>query len=428
MDLAWISLAGLAAAILLSCTTRINVGFLALALAWIIGVYIGGMKVSDLAAGFPTQLFLTLTGVTLLFSQARVNGTLDRVAYHAVRSSRGNVGLIPILFFFISLALASIGAGNISTAALVAPMAMAVAGRVGVSAFLMTIMVGNGANAGSLSPFAPTGIIVNGLMARLGLQGAEWQTYFINLVAHAAVAFAGYFIFGGWRLLGHRSTQGQFSEDLFFPHPDSNAPGFERSFHLHHWVTLAVIAALILGVIFFDVNVGMGAFLGAVLLALLKVADETAAVRIMPWSVILMVSGVTVLIGLLEKTGGMDLFTSILAHFSTPESVTGVIGLLTGLISVYSSTSGVVLPTFLPTVPGLIEKLGGGDPLAIASAMNVSAHLVDVSPLSTIGALCIAAVPSSEDYRALFNKVLAWGLSMAVVGALGSYIFFGILW
>ena len=40
--------------------------------------------------------------------------------------------------------------------------------------------------------------------------------------------------------------------------------------------------------------------------------------------------------------------------------------------------------------------------------MNVGGHLVDVSPLSTIGALCIAAAPS-EDSRKLFNKLLAWG-------------------
>ena len=70
-----------------------------------------------------------------------------------------------------------------------------------------------------------------------------------------------------------------------------------------------------------------------------------------------------------------------------------MVAFVTGLVSVYSSTSGVVLPAFLPTVPGLVERLGGGDPMAIASSMVVGGHLVDLSPLSTIGALCIAALP-----------------------------------
>ena len=97
MNLAYISLAGLVLAILVSCFTELNVGILALALAWIVGVYVGGMPLNDVIAGFPVSLFLTLSGVTLLFSQAQLNRTLDRIAHRAVRLCRGNAGLIPIM-------------------------------------------------------------------------------------------------------------------------------------------------------------------------------------------------------------------------------------------------------------------------------------------------------------------------------------------
>ena len=428
MPLAELSLAALVLAIVVSCVSEVNVGFLALALAWIVGVYLGGMSIGQLVAGFPSQLFLTLAGVTLLFSQAQANGTLDRIAHRSVRFCRGNAGTVGVMFFVLALALASIGPGNIASAALVAPIAMGVAAQMGIPAFLMAIMVGNGANAGSLSPIAPTGIIVNEIMAKGGMPGYALENYVNNMIAHVTVAFAGYFLFGGWRLF----TRGAATE----PAPASlgaaaahsatckaNVPPLERA----HWITLGVIAALIASVILFEVNVGMGAFAGAVLLTLLKVADEKKAVQGMPWRVIMMVTGVTVLIALLEKTGGMDLFTALLARISTPDTVTGVTAFFTALISIYSSTSGVVLPAFLPTVPGLVERLGGGDPLAVASAMNVGGHLVDVSPLSTIGALCLACAPQTEDGRALFNKLMAWGLSMSVVGALLCWIFFGLL-
>jgi Mg2+/citrate symporter len=82
----------------------------------------------------------------------------------------------------------------------------------------------------------------------------------------------------------------------------------------------------------------------------------------------------------------------------------------------------VVLPAFLPMVPGLAQQLGA-DPIAITSSMNVGGHLVDVSPLSTIGALCIAGAPVDESRR-LFNQLLAWGLSMCIVGALLCYVIF----
>ncbi len=417
MNLAVISVGALVVTIVLSFTTKVNVGVLAIALAWVVGVLIGGMSFADVAAGFPAQLFLMLTGVTLLFTQAQANGTLDRIAYYAVRSCRGNVGLIPIMFFFLAAGLASIGPGSIAMAALIGPMAMKVAGRAGISAFLMTIMVGNGANAGSLSPIAPTGIIVSGLMAKAGFTGVEWPTYFSVLLGHAGVAFAGYFLFGGLRLF-RRSYR-----DPAASAGDQPAMAFERQ----HLLTMGVIGALILAVILFKINVGMGAMAGAVLLAALRLDGGSDPIRQMPWGPILMVSGVTVLIALLEKTQGMDLFTSMLARFSTRETVTATVAFVTGLISVYSSTSGVVLPAFLPTVPGLAAQLGGADALGIAWSMCVGAHLVDISPLSTTGALCIASAPAHEDYRALFNKLLAWGLSMTVVAAAACWVVFGLL-
>src|SRR4029453_16559499 len=140
---------------------------------------------------------LTLTGVTLLFALAQCNGTLERITHHAVRLCRGNCGTIPVMFFVLGAALSSMGPGNIATAALLAPLAMATAVRTGIPLFLMAIMVGNGANSGALSPFAPTGI-----MAKNGLPGLELQTYVYNLLAHTVVAFAGYALFGGLKLFG----------------------------------------------------------------------------------------------------------------------------------------------------------------------------------------------------------------------------------
>jgi di/tricarboxylate transporter len=421
VDLAWISLAALVLVIVLSCTTAVNPGFLALALAWLIGVYIApawgrGFTIDEVLGGFPTDLFLTLVGVTLLFTLARGNGSLDRVVRVALRGCRGNAGWIPIIFFGLSCAIASVGAGNIATAALIAPLAMAVAERARIPPFLMTVMVAHGCIAGALSPIAPTGIIAGGLMGRMGLSGFERQNYLSNFLANAAVAALGYLAFGGWRLFGQTHEDEPAGEGVPIPGGTTT---------LRHGITLATILILVVAVVGFRVHVGMGAFTAAVVLTLARITDERPAIPSLPWSVIVMVCGVTVLTSLLEKTGGIDLFTTILARFATPRSVTGFIALVTGLVSVYSSTSGVVLPAFLPSVPGLVAKLGGGDPLAIASSILIGGHLVDVSPLSTVGALCIASAPAATDRRVLFNQVLAWGLSMSVVGAVGCFVAFG---
>lgn len=413
MNPAELSLAALFIAIVASCFTRLNIGVMSIVLAWIVGVYLGGMKVEQVAAGFPVTLFLTLAGVTLLFSQAHANGTLDRVAHHAVHVCRGNVGFIPVMFFLLGLGLASMGPGNIASIALIAPLAMATANRAKIPPFLMAIMAGNGANAGALSPFAPTGVIATGLMSRIGLSGYQWQTYAYNAAGHALVAFAGYLLFGGWKLF--RLHYEAAPEDV-------GDVDFER----RHWITLVVIFALLASVIFFNVNIGMGAFAAALILPMLGAADHVEAIRKMPWGVILMVTGVTVLIAIMEKTQGIQLFSDLLARLATPHSATAVVAFVVGLISVYASTSGVILPTFLPMVPDLVARIGGVSAFAIASSINVGGHLVDVSPLSTIGALCIASVAPGADSRRLFNQMLAWGLSMSVVGAGVCYLFFGL--
>ena len=92
---------------MLSCTTTVNPGFLG------DRVRVGDRRLprgrhgtiglKGVIAGFATELFLTVVGVTVLFAAAQGNGTLDRVARVAVRGCRGNAGLIPLAFFGLAL-------------------------------------------------------------------------------------------------------------------------------------------------------------------------------------------------------------------------------------------------------------------------------------------------------------------------------------
>ena len=411
MNLAWVSIAALVLAVGLSCTTAINVGVLAMAMAWLVGVYLGGMSVATVLEGYPTTLLVTLIGVTLLFSVADCNGTLTRMTARAVRICRGNAGLLPIMFFFLGMVVATIGPGGTPTSALMAPPAMAVAGRARISPFLMAIMAGNGALAGTLSPFAPTGIVANGVMERIGLAGVEWQTYGYNAFAHAVVALVGFALFGGLRLFKKGATVRAVEHGSI-------------EMEMKHRLTLAGIAIFIVAVAGFGSHVGMTGLTIAAALVLLRTVDERKAIQGIPWGVILMVTGVTVLVSILERTQGMDLFTNALASVSTPGSLAPIVAFGSGVVSVYSSTSGVVLPAFLPLVPSLTESVGNVDPLPIAWSMNVGASLVDMSSLSTVGALFLAAAPAGTDTRLMFNALLAWGLSMSVVGAVLCWLLF----
>ena len=402
-DPAELSLAALLVVVLASCTGRVNPGILAVVLAWLVAVA-GGLGPRAVIDGFPSSLFLTLTGVTLLFALVQENGTLDRVARRAVRGCGSRPGLVPVVAFAAAAGVGSAGAGNIAAAALIAPAAMTAAARVGVPAFPMAILVSHAAIAGGMSPFGPPGVVVAGFCRdKLGLPGGEWPLYIHNFLANAAVGFVGFALFGGLR-------RGR---------PDDAEPEAAIELEARHWATLAVLGLAAAAVLGFGADVGMAGFAGSLALIWFRLADEGRAVRGMPWGVLLMVCGVSVLTALLERTGGTQRLADGIARTAPPAWVPALMAGLCGIVSVYSSTTGVVLPVFLPLVPGLAAAPGAADPLVLASAVVVGGNVADASPLSTIGALCLASAAPGEDRPVLFRKLLLWGLAMPVVAAAG---------
>ena len=269
---------------------------------------------------------------------------------------------------------------------------------------------------------------------KYSLDAIDWKVYFNSIIAQGIAVIPGFLIFGGWTwMMKHKGKTVDINAIAPKPEP----------FTKQQWFTVGCIVVLILLVVvpalpgmkqFFPKwmllmasNVGTVGFVLAGFMMLFNVADSKAAIKTMPWFVIMMVCGVTVLIEIMEKSGGLNAMVKAISAFSGPTTVHFWLGLVTGVISAYSSSSGVVMPAFLPLVPGLLKQVPGADAVGMISSINVGAHLVDASPLSTLGALCIACAAEHEDKAKLFRNLLIWGLSMSVVGAIICFVFFGIL-
>ncbi len=171
---------------------------------------------------------------------------------------------------------------------------------------------------------------------------------------------------------------------------------------------------------------GLTALSIGVVLSVLDRKTESKAIKSMPWSTILLVTGVTVLIDLMSRLGGMDLLASGISNVSTPATIALTMSFTSALASVFASTAGVWL-TFLSLVPAVLLKLGGGNPVPLILSIAVTATLVDASPLSTLGALAIAAAPEKVDKNRLYRNLMIWGLSMCVLGSVMSWFLFSVL-
>ena len=418
MSVAVLSLLGLSVVIIVSCVLpKVNPGLLAILVALSLGTGLASLPVKAVIGNFPSDLFLLLVSICLVFGVANSNRTLPALTNRIVGLIKGRAVLLPLLFFLLSFALSALGPGNIAAVALLAVLAMTLAHQYKISPLLTAIMIATGANAGAFSPFSPTGVVAVRLMDQIGLETAQlqWVVFGGAAVMQSITALAAYGIF---LIRRQRRMNGKIVKsnkvELFSPE--------EIAFGKTQWLTLVGILALLVGVIFFNVPLITMSLSVLLLFAFFGLGNPEEVLTHLPWSTILMVTGISVLIGLMEKVGGLDLATTLIAQTTAPHFINAVLAFITGIVSAFSSSSGVVMPAFIPLVPGLAEKMGLTNQVDMVVAIAVGSHMVDVSPLSTLGALALAAMPDQSQRGRVFKWLLIWGMAMAFVGAGMAYV------
>jgi len=413
MVLALLSILSIFVAVAIGFWKNINVGLIALLFALVLGHFIGGIPVGDIIGFWPLRLFFTTFGVTLLFSIARLNGTLEKLSKWIIFQSRGRKALIPVLFYVLALFLASIGPGNISTSALLLPIGIMIAFRTGISILLMSGLIIFGSIAGGLSPIAPNGIVALELAELHGVGTLGWSIYLTNVLSITIFSALMYVTLGGLKMNGERV-------EIDRPEP------FDRT----QVVTLVAVATLVGLVIATGVNVGFAAFGISAFLFLFKAADQNEAIAGVPWSTLLLICGTAVLIGVSDELGGVELLTNFLASLMNVVTAVPILAILSGVMSIFSSAVGVVMPALIPTSISLSEALGGNvSPALITTTIAVGSHMTTTSPFSTMGALALASAPETVDKKKMFKDLfilsfvaVAFIALFGLIGGLGLFL------
>lgn len=377
-----ISLVILLITIVIGFVKKINMGVLALGFSLILG-YLGKVSASNIIKGFNSSLFLMLVGVSILFGIAQHNGILNLIVKKLIKLSGKKAWLIPILMYFVIYFIAFLGAGTITGFALAALFGIPMAKELDADPFLLTTMGQLGSIGGGIVPWAPTGIIGLELAKNANITGNLANTMVLNtFLATAFGAIISYIFLKGYKLKAKELS----SEVL--------------KFNKKQKITLVGILCMVIGVAFFNLNIGLLSILISIILILLKVGTEKEALGSVPWNTILLISGMGILMSLIVKLGGIKLLADILSLFMNEKTVAGILALSSGILSLFSSTSGVVMPTMIPTIPLIVETLGiaGVVPSALLlSAVINGSSPSGMSPLSTGGAFVMATL--SENYE-----------------------------
>lgn len=384
-----ISLLSLVIAIIIGFWKNINVGLISLGFALIVGYYLGNIPVNTIISYWPIKLFFTTFGITLLFSIAKLNGTLEKLSKTIIYQSKGRKVLIPIIFYFLALVIASVGPGNISTSALLLPIGLAIAYRTNISVLMMSVLIILGSIAGGLSPLAPNGIVALELANLNGVGELGYKIFIMNVITMTTFSALVFISLGGLKLKGNRIEI-------------SKAGSFDK----HQIYTMIAIAILVLWVVLTGVNVGFAAFLLSAILLIMRVANQDEAIKHVPWSTLLLICGTAVLISVINAVGGVALLTGFLSSLMNGSTAVPIMALLSGVMSIFSSAVGVVMPTLIPTTVSLSSELGGVvSPAILTITIAVASHIVTMSPFSTMGALALASSPESVEKKQLLKDL-----------------------
>lgn len=364
---------------------------------------IGGVDISVIFSGFPSKLFITLLGTMFFFCLLQENGTLELLSKKVVALVGKHTYLIPIIIYVASYGLSAAGPGAISVQSVMIIFAVSLAVEMNTSPILMASLAILGAVGGTASPIALSGIIVTDLTTELGMTGVAAPVFLGVSVANFICAVLLYVVFKGYKLKSEKTIS------------SSELPKFNTQQKLG----IGAILALVVVVVGFQYDVGLVSFALALVLILCKAVNEKAAIKLVPWSVLILICGVNVLMAVTKEMGGIDLLADILASMMNQYTASPLIALTAGIMSWFSSANGVVLPTLIPTVQGIVGDVGGNvTAIEMIMAIVGGATVAGISPLSTGGSLILASYTqetnaSDKEQQSLFAKLV--GLSFAAV-------------
>lgn len=459
MSLSLIAFLVLIAAFALGSFTRINAGLVATVAAFGVGALVAGMPVKDVIAQFPSGLFFILVGATLLFGIVRVTGTIDLMAYWAERLAGRRRLLVPVLMFLLTALLASAGAFTPAAIAIVAPVALALGTRFGISTLAMGLVIVQGANAGAFSPVNPFGVLANVMLDEAGGSGQDTlKLYIYCFVFNAILAVLAYAAVQTIMNRRHAraeepapgTTEGPGATEVVAetawqdPREEAEAAGTQGGVLTAapqtkvapkptvegpvkvdvtpmRLLTLAGLVALLVLTTAFGLDVGVASLVIALVLICVKPAVQKPAVEGMPWSAIILVTGIVTYVGMLEAMGALEELQAGIASLGNSSVAALITSYVVGIVSAFASTTGtlgVISPIVTPIAADPLLS-----PIGVVTAIAISSSVVDVSPMSTSGALLMASA-QPKDERLFFRALLLWAIAMiGVVPLLVWFIF-----
>ncbi len=400
---------GIVVAIIWGTKFKTNIGIAAIIFAFILGVFVLGMAGSEIYAFWPARTTVQLIIVTAFFGFAAENGTISYIAKMLLYWTRNIPWAIPIVYLLLNYGLSVIGVSPPAITMILIPIFITLCYATGQSELFLFIGNNAGPAAGSLYSIGMVGIMLSGMVTSAD-PTLDASVIVMHVFRSATIAF--FILYAIYYFVLRLFKMKLPSELKVKPEPPTKeqkknmivilasvlvlfVPGVINSFIPNAF--LARISNLDLSLVYAA---------GIIALTLLKCGNEREVLKKhIPWSVIILLGGMTCLMGVI-RTAGLDAIIVNTVSSGIPVKVLPIIiVLLSGILSLFSDTTSVVMPLMIPIVITLATATGL-NPATLCTCVCVPALAVAVSPFSSGGSLCLSFV-KEERFQKLMLQMLA---------------------
>ncbi len=447
MSMADVSVVVLVALFAATLLPRFNLGLAALPAAFLVGLA-ADRTADEVTAFFPADFFVLIVGITALFAVAQLNGTLDWLLDGMLRLVGGRVLLVALVPFLIGAVLTAIGTLPAAATAVVAPVALGLAARHGISPLVAAVLGITGIISGLLSPLAVYGTSARRLgdTLEIGLPDSAPVVFFLGGLVAGLVVAAGCLLVGlrtgavprgrvsptapgttpttfvaGPAQAGPETGPGTASKAGPETGSEAEATGRAVSPAAARVLTLTCLAAVVVLSVGFDANIGYLGLTAAVVQQIVLRLEPGEIVSRIPWNIVLLVGGLLTYVGLMQDLGAFARISDLLRVEGAPLLSLLVLCYIAGITS-FAASSIAVFATTMPLVPAVVAE--GASPVGAVLAVALASILVDINPLGITGGLILGAA-RPDDRPRLFRHLLTYGAVSVVVGPALACVAFG---
>ena len=386
--------------IVLAFIRKVNIGILAIAVG-AIAVRIFGLTDKQLISGISSSMFCTLVGITFLFAVVKSTGALDLLAEKIISATGKKVWLLPIAIYIAGFIVAGVGPGAIPALAIIPAIAVTTALKVGYNPIMLALIGEFGLIAGRMTSVTPEAVVITSAAATSGVDNVMPAILACQTVITLVISILVFIYFKGYKLTTANATV--------------TKPG---PFAAKQLIALSGILLMLV------------AFISSAVLVLFGIAPDGECLKALPWGTIIMVLGVGVLLTIVDKVGGIKLLSAAISSIMTSNTAIPLMGVSAGLLSLVSSALAVVYPTMMPMCTDIAAQVGGVEPLALMAAVGAGGSLAGISPMSTGGALILAAMgtnvenfTSTQQAKVFVQLLMAAAASLVVIIVVSALLF-----